>query len=271
MGLITDRTGLEIVGKIGDLSVDTSGLVQDTTAQAIKTSLDNLVNAVKPDASNIPYDSNTTVKGKIDEIANNSIISIGNEIASETSLNNITTPGVYYFTASSSISDAPFTNNSACNLYVLPRSGITSRVFQVVIGYLSTGCSFSVRAMSGTSTWTAWRTLDDTTLTLIRTENSYVNTASFARLYASRINGILTLNGNLALTTSIPSGALSDFIEIGRVSGWNAPYTYYQNIPGQSLGDTLCVSITNNGVIRIFAASARADWYRFNPTIPSVI
>ena len=136
-----------------------SSLMADTTGQSIASAISGLANAVKPDASDIPYDSNTTVKGKIDEIANTSIISIGNEIASGTSLNNVTTPGIYYFTASSAISDAPFTNNSACNLYVLPRSGITSRVFQIVISYLSTGCNISIRAMSGASSWTAWHTI----------------------------------------------------------------------------------------------------------------
>lgn len=291
-------TGRDIANAIGDITFDTSGLAKDTTLQntnaalgdinttlqgittsdpptdttqqSIASAISGLANAVKPDASDIPYDSNITVKGKIDEIANNSIISIGNEIASGTSLNNITTPGLYYFTASSNISDAPFTNNSACNLYVLPRSGITSRVFQVIIGYLSTGCSISIRAMSGANTWTAWRTLDDTTLTLSRTENSYVNTTNFARLYASRINRMLVLNGNLALSSAIPSGALSDFVEIGQVSGWNAPYTYYQNISGQMFGDTICVSIDNGGVIRIFAPSARTDWYRFTACMPSL-
>ena len=68
MGVITDKTGLEIVGKIGNLNVDTSGLVKDTTAQAIKGSLDNLINAVKPDASDIPYNSSLSVKDKIDEV-----------------------------------------------------------------------------------------------------------------------------------------------------------------------------------------------------------
>lgn len=77
MGVITDKTGLEIVGKIGDLNVDTSGLVQDTTAQAIKASIDALAAVVKPDASEIPYDSNLSVKDKIDELSEVSIDTTG--------------------------------------------------------------------------------------------------------------------------------------------------------------------------------------------------
>lgn len=47
MGVITDKTGLEIVGKIGDLNVDTSGLVQDTTAQETNNAIDALKGAVQ--------------------------------------------------------------------------------------------------------------------------------------------------------------------------------------------------------------------------------
>ena len=43
-------------------------VIKDTTGQDIVNKLTALANAVKPDASDIPYDSNTTVKGKIDEI-----------------------------------------------------------------------------------------------------------------------------------------------------------------------------------------------------------
>lgn len=80
MGVITDKTGLEIVGKIGDLNVDTSGLVQDTTAQAIKASIDALAAAVKPDASEITYDNTSSglsaddVQGAIDEICTELIV-----------------------------------------------------------------------------------------------------------------------------------------------------------------------------------------------------
>lgn len=42
----------------------------DSTGQEIKTAINALANAVKPDASDIPYDSNLSVKGKIDKLSN---------------------------------------------------------------------------------------------------------------------------------------------------------------------------------------------------------
>lgn len=46
----------------------TSPIITDDTGQDIKTAINALANAVKPDASDIPYDSNLSVKGKIDDI-----------------------------------------------------------------------------------------------------------------------------------------------------------------------------------------------------------
>ena len=46
----------------------TSPIITDDTGQDIVNKLTALANAVKPDASDIPYDSNLSVKGKIDDI-----------------------------------------------------------------------------------------------------------------------------------------------------------------------------------------------------------
>lgn len=94
MGIVRDITVEELTQAVG--GIDTSGLAKDTTLQATNTALGNinttlggittndpptdttqqsiasaisaLSAAVKPDASDIPYDSNLSVKGKIDEV-----------------------------------------------------------------------------------------------------------------------------------------------------------------------------------------------------------
>lgn len=73
-------TGRSIAAAIGDINVDTSGLVKDTTAQAIKESIDALAAAVKPDASEIVYNNASSglsaddVQGAIDEICSDLIM-----------------------------------------------------------------------------------------------------------------------------------------------------------------------------------------------------
>lgn len=55
------------------MSTVTSPIMTDDTGQDIADALSALINAIKPDASDIKYDSSTTVKGKIDEINNNKL------------------------------------------------------------------------------------------------------------------------------------------------------------------------------------------------------
>lgn len=67
MGVVTDVTVKGLTTAVTNISA--TGM-SDTTGQAIVNKLTALVNAVKPDASDIPYDSNLSVKGKIDEVNN---------------------------------------------------------------------------------------------------------------------------------------------------------------------------------------------------------
>ena len=46
----------------------TSPIILDSTGQDIKTSIDLLTANINRTASNIPYDNNLTIKGKIDAI-----------------------------------------------------------------------------------------------------------------------------------------------------------------------------------------------------------
>lgn len=74
--LAQDSTLQDVATAIGNISggsdpvtnTTVNSLCKDTTGQSIVSAITGLANAVKPDASDIPYDSNTTVKGKIDEI-----------------------------------------------------------------------------------------------------------------------------------------------------------------------------------------------------------
>lgn len=77
-----DHTGRDIAANISNLSVDTSGLVKDTTVQTtnsklddIKTAINNISSAISPAASNVTYDNATSglsasnVQAAIDELA----------------------------------------------------------------------------------------------------------------------------------------------------------------------------------------------------------
>lgn len=70
--LVTDGNG-NIVGSAVSKNTleELNMLITDNTGQDIVDGLTALINAVKPNASNIPYDSNLSVKGKIDDINNN--------------------------------------------------------------------------------------------------------------------------------------------------------------------------------------------------------
>ncbi len=70
--LVTDGNG-NIVGSAVSKNTleELNMLITDNTGQDIADALSALINAVKPDASDIKYDSSTTVKGKIDEVDDN--------------------------------------------------------------------------------------------------------------------------------------------------------------------------------------------------------
>ena len=63
-----DNENLEVVGDEPQYEYVTDPMMLDSTGQDIKTAINALANAVKPNASDIPYDSSLSVKGKIDEV-----------------------------------------------------------------------------------------------------------------------------------------------------------------------------------------------------------
>lgn len=64
--LPTEGTQIDIEARLAAIETALASLMADTTGQSIASAISGLVNAVKPDASDIPYDSNTTVKQAID-------------------------------------------------------------------------------------------------------------------------------------------------------------------------------------------------------------
>lgn len=94
-------------------------------------------------------------------------------------------------------------------------------------------------------------TLRRTTLTLTRTNQSYVNDTNFNRLAAVKRSNILFLEVNLRIDSTAPSGVMADFVEIGRISGWSAGFTVYQDVPSQDAASTLEIRVSSSGVISI--------------------
>lgn len=108
----------------------------------------------------------------------------------------------------------------------------------------------------------------DGLLTMTRTNNSYVDATAFGRMSARRKNGILFLNGNLSVA-NMP--VTSSFVEIGRISGWNATETIYLNIPAQNGTGVLLLEVLPAGVIQIYndSGSTINAFCRFQAAVPS--
>lgn len=120
---------------------------------------------------------------------------------------------------------------------------------------ISLGASLSATNLTAISeggfTNTILETLKRTTLTLTRTEQNYVDATNFARLSAFKRSNICICEMNLRINSTAPSGAMADFVEIGRITGWSAGFTAYQDVPSQDSDSTLEIRITSSGVISI--------------------
>lgn len=115
------------------------------------------------------FDSTKWTPTSVDEIATtinsnladyNMFTNIGTTLASNANLNDITTFGIYNFSGNTQ-SNIPsgLVAGSSCNLYVLPRGGVTTRVFQIILHYSSTANEIYMRAMTGATSWSAWTKL----------------------------------------------------------------------------------------------------------------
>ena len=93
-------------------------------------------------------------------------------------------------------------------------------------------------------------------LTITRVNNPYVDAATVGILAAVRKDGMLWFNGNLSIDTAMPSGG-ADFVEIAKISGWNASHRSYATVAGQNGSGTVLVMITEHGSIQIYNGSGQ--------------
>ena len=105
-------------------------------------------------------------------------------------------------------------------------------------------------------------------LTAIRTENTLVNSTAFARLYFYKKSEFYYATFNLGVTTAVNS--MADFVEIGRITGWNAMSTADVTIAPQSGSNKVMLAeITDNGIIKIYGANGlEAGFYRAIIIVP---
>jgi hypothetical protein len=95
-----------------------------------------------------------------------------------------------------------------------------------------------------------------TDLTITRTANSYVDATYVGYLRAVRKDGMLWFNGNIGFSTAMPSGI--GWVEIAKISNWNAPYGVYATVAGQQGGGILTVMVTEGGSVQIYNNSGGA-------------
>lgn len=192
----------------------------------------------------------------------------------EVSLNTLTVPGRY---ACNRCTDTPENTTSWVSLTVLPNGsggdGAAGYVIQIAV--LLHSSDLYVRHCSN-GTFSAWEKLptraevdalnNKTRLTMTRTENNLVDVTSFNRVAAYKCGNMLWLNGNLVVS----EGPASSPVEIGRIAGWSAVISAYQNVPFQGNGaKVIIVEVTSGGVINISSITGIASgFYRFSFCVP---
>lgn len=97
--------------------------------------------------------------------------------------------------------------------------------------------------------------------TITRTENNYVSATELARCSAYKKAGILFLVFNCSLSGA---GGMTDFVEIGTISGWNAPTSVFATImPQNAEAKPINLQVQPNGSIRIYGSQGTAySFYR---------
>lgn len=98
------------------------------------------------------------------------------------------------------------------------------------------------------------------TLTITRTENSVVSTTELARCSAYKRAGILCLNFNATLS----GASMSDFVEVGVISGWSSPTSPFLVImPQNGEAKPVVLQVSTSGSIRLYGSQGTAySFYR---------
>ena len=109
-----------------------------------------------------------------------------------------------------------------------------------------------------------------TQLTVTRTANSYIDATNTALLRAVRKGGMLWFNGNINLSSAVPTG--TDLTEIAQISGWSSAYTISATMAGQNGGGVILVSINTSGSVQIANGSGASavGFHRCPMVVPAV-
>ena len=86
-------------------------------------------------------------------------------------------------------------------------------------------------------------------LAITRTANSYVDATNVALLRACRKDGMLWFNGNISLSSAVPTG--TGLTEIAKISDWSSLYTVSATMAGQTGGGAILVTINTSGSVQI--------------------
>lgn len=107
------------------------------------------------------------------------------------------------------------------------------------------------------------------TLTITYVTNNYAASADVARMVAFSKGGMLTLIGNLQITTSMPTGTGNT--QIATISGWSAANNVWLTVPAQNGSGVILVTITTAGVVSIANTSGAnvSGFCRFSATVPA--
>lgn len=98
------------------------------------------------------------------------------------------------------------------------------------------------------------------TLTITRTENSFVSATELARCSAYKRAGILCLNFNATLS----GASMSDFVEVGVISGWSSPTSpFLVMMPQNGEAKPVVLQVSTSGSIKIYGSQGTAySFYR---------
>ena len=106
-------------------------------------------------------------------------------------------------------------------------------------------------------------------ITLTRTNNSYVDATSFARMTATQVGNLIVIYGNLRLTTSLPATTSADLIQIGTIGCSESIMQGAAVMVPSGNGQPVLIQIGTDKKISIYnyGSSAATGWIRFSATI----
>ena len=113
------------------------------------------------------------------------------------------------------------------------------------------------------------------TLTTLKTlsisrviSTTYMTDTQFNRIKAYKKNGMLFLLFNAEFTNAGLS-ASSNFVAIGKISGWNAITSVVVSVPCQmDASKVATINVTANGSVEIYSKTLITSWFRTFVCVP---